>query len=1475
MQSRRRACALRAAIVGITVALVSACGGGGSPDTPDPSATASASGDAPVRRASTLSAINPAGIPADAHQRGMWSPVHAWPLISVHAVLLQDGRVLTYGTDGSGRQTGFFNYDVWDPAQGLGAASHTTLPNGTGTDIFCGSQVLMPDGRVVLAGGDNWTGTGTTNTGNNNTNVFSPGDSTLTRGNNMNRARWYSTATTLLNGETYIQGGTGGTDRPELRGADGVFRLLSGANTGGLDFMYPRNFVAPDGRVFGFDSAGRMYYVDPSGIGVLTSVGQFTQTRGNDSSAAMFRPGRILQFGGSSNAAVVIDITGDAPVVTATQSMSSVRKLVNAAILADGKVLATGGSQVWNQMTGVNNTAEIWNPDTGTWTLGATALRARLYHSVSLLLPDATVLVSGGGAPGPQNNTNAEVYYPPYLFSAAGGLAARPVIDSAPAVLDIGRTFRLDVSGPSVARVTLVKTGSVTHSWNMDQRFVDLAFSGSSGRIAVQAPSRAADAPPGFYMLFVLDANGVPSIAKMVRINVASDLNPSIAPTLTSPGNQSHNTGVTVDVPVTASDPNGDALAFSATGLPPGIVIDPGSGRMTGVPGAIGSYNVVVAVTDGVNSATASFTWTITAGVPLAVNTPDVAPAVAGATVSFSASANNAGTVFKWNFGDGSAETSWSGTPEATHNYAQPGAYYVTVTAVDGTGAQVRRTFLQVVHLPLTAARPTAASTLAFESRPSGNPRLWVVNQDNNSVSVFDAVTRTRLAEIAVGSAPRSIGIAANGMVWVTNKQSWSISVIDPAALAINRTLALPRASQPHGLAMSPAGDFAYVALEATGQVRRYATASYALLATANVGANPRHLAVSADGASVFVSRFITPPLPGEATASVVPTAATGGEVLQLAASAMTAVATLVLKHSDRPDDEAQGRGIPNYLGAMAISPDGTQAYVPSKQDNVQRGALRDGTGLNFQSTVRAISSRVVMPGFLEDPGERIDHDNASLASAALYDRRGVFLFVALETSREVVVVDAHRRGELFRIDVGRAPQGLALAADGLTLYVDNFMDRTVGVYDLRPLLQRGEPSVPPVATLGAIGTERLTAQVLLGKQLFYDARDPRLARDRYMSCATCHSDGGQDGRVWDLTGFGEGLRNTASLRGRANAQGFLHWTGNFDEVQDFEGQIRQLAGGTGLMADTAYFAGTRAQPLGLAKAGLSAELDALAAYLGSLNAFDHSPLRSASNALTPEASAGRTVFQALNCASCHSGAAFTGSGNATLVDVGTVTPASGARLGAPLTGFDPPTLRDVWATAPYLHDGSAPTLGAAVRAHAGVSITDTDLANLTAYLGQIGREEASAPQNVGSGSGLTGRYFNNMTLGGTPVLARVEAIDFNWGSSAPSVGVNANGFSVRWTGTIEAPATGTYRFQTHADDGVRLWINGQQLINRWTNSSARNDDSQPVNLVAGQRYAVTMEYYENGGQAVARLRWRTPGTTSFVAVPANRLFSQ
>ncbi len=169
----------------------------------------------------------------------------------------------------------------------------------------------------------------------------------------------------------------------------------------------------------------------------------------------------------------------------------------------------------------------------------------------------------------------------------------------------------------------------------------------------------------------------------------------------------------------------------------------------------------------------------------------------------------------------------------------------------------------------------------------------------------------------------------------------------------------------------------------------------------------------------------------------------------------------------------------------------------------------------------------------------------------------------------------------------------------------------------------------------------------------------------------------------------------------------------------------------------------------------------------------------------------------------------------------------------------------------------------------------------LTAYDGELSSsDDVNVTVNpVGSGSGgagLVGRYFNdpaNATYFNTLALTRTDpTVDFNWGSGAPAAGVQSNNFSVRWTGQVLAPVSGSYVFYATADDGVRVWINGQLAIDRWVDQSATTTASAPIALLGGVMVDVRMEYYENGGDAVARLEWSYPGQAQQV-IPQAQLF--
>ena len=258
---------------------------------------------------------------------------------------------------------------------------------------------------------------------------------------------------------------------------------------------------------------------------------------GWNSTDVMYAPGKILRCGGGStalpeqhgpqsqgkNAAAVIDISVATPSYKKMASMPKYLIWANATVLADGDVVVTGGSAADNALTGMNTDALLWKPGTGGWTQGAqsTAGIARLYHSVALLLPDGSVLSGGGGAPGPQTNLNVEIYYPPYLFTNSGTFAPRPNITPGvgPDIITYGQSFEVGVdSAAGIQRVTFIKTASVTHSFNFEQRFMDLKFTPNVDRLSVQAPSSAAMATPGNYLLFVIDRLGVPSVAKILQI---------------------------------------------------------------------------------------------------------------------------------------------------------------------------------------------------------------------------------------------------------------------------------------------------------------------------------------------------------------------------------------------------------------------------------------------------------------------------------------------------------------------------------------------------------------------------------------------------------------------------------------------------------------------------------------------------------------------------------------------------------------------------------------------------------------------------------------------------------------------------------------------------------------------------------------------------------------------------------------------
>lgn len=435
---------------------------------------------------------------------GQWSEVKTWPVPAVHASVLPIGKVMF-----------FSEFDFGDDGPYLWTPETDTLQqlSPPGYNIFCGGHAFLADGRLLIAGGHISSDHGLPDAI-----LFDPFTSSWTRLPDMVDGRWYPTVTTLPNGELLVTAGAKEDATanliPEIWSpVTGSWRRLTGASRS-LPY-YPWMFVAPDGRLFVAGSTASAAWLTTTGSGAWLSAQRTRYNRGRGyGSAAMYEPGKILIAGGDdppTNSVEVINLNDSSPAWRITQPMNQVRRQHNATLLPDGSVLVTGGHSGTglDDATRARRETELWNPRTETWTQLSPMGAYRGYHSVALLLPDGRVLSAGG-----RGVRTMQVFSPPYLFKGP-----RPVISSASEVLSYGQGFTISTAqAASITQVTLVRLGSATHSFDANQRFLRMSFQAGAEALAVTAPAHPNLAPPGHYMMFIVNDQGVPSVAKIVRI---------------------------------------------------------------------------------------------------------------------------------------------------------------------------------------------------------------------------------------------------------------------------------------------------------------------------------------------------------------------------------------------------------------------------------------------------------------------------------------------------------------------------------------------------------------------------------------------------------------------------------------------------------------------------------------------------------------------------------------------------------------------------------------------------------------------------------------------------------------------------------------------------------------------------------------------------------------------------------------------
>ncbi len=504
-------------------------------------------------------------LPLDANPKrdGQWQllPFHSG-VLPVHAALLPKGKVLFYAGSGSSAtrfaaanfgRGDIFTSVVWDPtAAPPGNFFHpTTLfaPNHRPFDFFCGGDTHLADGRLLSAGG---TGHYNPFTGRKDACVFDPVTEKWSFVKSMTHGRWYPTLITLGDGRALAATGlTEALDNPH----NNTVELYDPANDawqlkhfpGGFPGLplYAHLFLMADGRIL-FDG-GRMdddLQVNPAILDLTHDPIHITNVDGlegggmrNQSASVLLPPAqdqRVMIIGGGPagkpnktdaiDSVDIVDLKAAVPHFAPAAPLNFPRLHLNAVLLPDHTVFVTGGSLKQEDKPLARLQPEIYDPGTDTWTPMAVSTVPRLYHSTALLLPDATVLSSGGNPDGghhvewdddPNEEMRLEVFSPPYLFRGP-----RPVITSAPGVCTYGQTISIkSVQAANIRWASLVRNGVTTHSFDGSQRLVDLEIKNRAGGVvSATVPANPNLTPPGWYMLFLVDNDGVPSVASWIRV---------------------------------------------------------------------------------------------------------------------------------------------------------------------------------------------------------------------------------------------------------------------------------------------------------------------------------------------------------------------------------------------------------------------------------------------------------------------------------------------------------------------------------------------------------------------------------------------------------------------------------------------------------------------------------------------------------------------------------------------------------------------------------------------------------------------------------------------------------------------------------------------------------------------------------------------------------------------------------------------